>query len=526
MKRSFYLGCALLAAAAAVRFPFLSIRPMHTDEAVHAVKLGHLLETGLYKYEPLEYHGPTLYYFTWLGARLAGIRSLEGLSENLLRGITALAGLGVVLTPWLTAPYIGKRAAFFASVLLAFSPAFVYYSGYFIHEIWLVLFLGFFLGGLCRYWEKPRLGWAVWTGLSAGLMFATKETAVLSFVSAALAFLFLWGRSLGHERSIRLLDAAVGSGVFLLVWLLFFSGFGTHWQGLFDSLRSLWLYPSHAAVKTAHFHPWWYYLDLLTWTEFFEPVVWNEDGIVALALLGSLIVLRNQRKSSVFSGASFLVLFTLILTICYSVIPYKTPWNVLPLLYGMVLPAGLAADRFLRWARGRKEHLIGLTLLLLFGLVSPLAQSLLLMTRYTTSPSNPYVYGHTSSDIFSMFQKVQQIAKDSGQGRRLYIQVFAENDDYWPWPWYLRSFPSVGYFSEVDPSISAAALILADARLEPEILKYLYETPPPGQRPLYLPLFDAPVYLRPSLEWRGYIRKDLLDLMQAGESAPETKRAR
>jgi len=45
MKRFFLLGCAVLAAAAAVRSPFLSVRPMHTDEAVHAVKLG--CQTGL-----------------------------------------------------------------------------------------------------------------------------------------------------------------------------------------------------------------------------------------------------------------------------------------------------------------------------------------------------------------------------------------------------------------------------------------------------------------------------------------------
>ncbi len=523
MKRSFYLGCAVLAAAAAVRFPFLPIRPMHTDEAVHAVKLGHRLETGLYEYEPLEYHGPTLYYFTWLGARLAGIRTLNGLTEGLLRGITVLAGLGGILTVWLMVPYIGKRAALFASVLLAFSPAFVYYSGYFIHEIWLVLFLGCFLGGLCRYWDRPCLGWAVWTGLSAGLMLATKETAVLSFAAAALAFLVLWGRPVGKWAFSH---AAAALAAFLFVWLLFFSSFGTHGRGLADSLQSFWLYPAHAASKTSHFHPWWYYLDLLTWTEFFEPPVWNEDVIAALALLGTGIVWADRRKGTENHAALFLVLFWVLLTVFYSAIPYKTPWNVLCILYGMTLPAGLAADRFLEWASGPGQRRFAAAVLLIFGLFSPVVQSLFLMTKYATSSSNPYVYGHTSPDIFSMLQTVQQIAEDSGEGQRLYIQIFAENDDYWPWPWYLRSFSSVGYFREVAPSMPAAPLILADARMEPEILKYLYETPPPGQRHMYLPLFDAPVYLRPSLEWRGYIRKDLLDLMQADSLTLEKERAR
>lgn len=523
MKRLFLLGCAVLAAAAAVRFSFLSIRPMHTDEAVHAVKLGHLLKSGLYQYEPVEYHGPALYYLTWLGVRLAGVQSFENLTEWHLRGFTALAGVGLVLTPWLMAKSLGARAAFFASLLLAFSPAFVYYSGYFIHEMWLVLFLGCFLGGLSRYLDKPMIGWAMVSGLSAGLMFATKETAVLSFASAALAFLFLRGRHFGDSLHIRKIHFAAGCLCFLVVWFLFFSAFGTHFQGLADSLRSLWLYPSHAAAKTSHFHPWWYYLDLLTWLEFFEPPVWNEDGIVALALLGFGIVLAKRWKSSVFPWASFLALFTLVLTIFYSAIPYKTPWNVLPFLYGMTLLAGLGADRVLRWVQNQQERWIVSMVLLIFCFISPLVQSLFLMTQYAASSSNPYVYGHTSPDIFSMIEKVHQTADASGQGRNLYIQVFAEGDDYWPWPWYLRSFSSVGYFKTADPSVPPAPLILADARMEQQIGTYLYETPPPGQRKLYLPLFQNSLYLRPFIEWRGYIRKDVFDEMTLGPLEEKTE---
>lgn len=511
MKRFFLLGCAVLAAAAAVRYPFLSVRPMHTDEAVHAVKLGRLIETGFYQYEPLEYHGPTLYYLAGLGARLAGVHSLEELTEGMVRGITALFGTLAVLLPLLMGEALGRRAVFFSSVLLAFSPAFVFYSDYFIHEIVLVFFLGCFLGGLCKYLKEPKTRWAVFTGLSAGLMFATKETSVLSFAAAALAFLLLWRPSAGKPFSFRPVHIVGGLASFLVVWLLLFSGFGTHWQGLADSIRSLWLYPTHAARQSAHFHPWWYYLDLLTWVEFFEPLSWNEDGIAALAFFGFFIVLHERPDSKSFPSSAFLGLFTLILTIFYSIIPYKTPWNVLSFLYGMSLLAGTAADRFLRWSAGPKEQWIAAAVLLIFGLFSPLIQSLFLMTKYAASPSNPYVYGHTTPDIFQMTEKVRQAAEACGEGEHLYIQIFAEGGDYWPWPWYLRNFKTVGYWNRPDPDCPAAPLILAEARLEPAILEYLYELPPPGYRHLYLPFFDKPVYLRPSLEWRGYIRKDFSD---------------
>jgi len=40
--------------------------------------------------------------------------------------------------------------------------------------------------------------------------------------------------------------------------------------------------------------------------------------------------------------------------------------------------------------------------------------------------------------------------------------------------------------------------------MEPALTRRLYEVPPPGQRDLYMNLFDQPVELRPGVELRGY----------------------
>ena len=53
-----------LAVALALRLPRLDERPMHNDEAVNAIKFGQLWERGTYRYDPNEFHGPTLYYGT------------------------------------------------------------------------------------------------------------------------------------------------------------------------------------------------------------------------------------------------------------------------------------------------------------------------------------------------------------------------------------------------------------------------------------------------------------------------------
>ena len=51
----------------AFRLAWLDLRPMHHDEANQAVRFGQLLETGEYRYDRNDHHGPTLYYLTLPG---------------------------------------------------------------------------------------------------------------------------------------------------------------------------------------------------------------------------------------------------------------------------------------------------------------------------------------------------------------------------------------------------------------------------------------------------------------------------
>jgi predicted membrane-bound mannosyltransferase len=78
------------------------IRPVHTDEAVHSIKFKGLWEDGKYRYDPDEYHGPTLYYATlplWpVGERGGSIRGLERIDTAVGAGVVwcgvgALVGL-------------------------------------------------------------------------------------------------------------------------------------------------------------------------------------------------------------------------------------------------------------------------------------------------------------------------------------------------------------------------------------------------------------------------------------------------
>src|SRR4051794_22216331 len=55
-----------------IRLPELSVRPMHTDEAVNAYIVGQLLAGGSFNYDPHDRHGPLLASLALPMARLQG----------------------------------------------------------------------------------------------------------------------------------------------------------------------------------------------------------------------------------------------------------------------------------------------------------------------------------------------------------------------------------------------------------------------------------------------------------------------
>ena len=110
-----------------------------------------------------------------------------------------------------------------------------------------------------------------------------------------------------------------------------------------------------------------------------------------------------------------------------------------------------------------------------------------------------------------MVGRVEAIAEVHEDGRNISIQVICPEHDYWPLPWYLRSFPNVVWRDKVTDDVVSAPLIIASPKVEQELLTKLYQLPPPGKKNLYVPLFDTYTELRPQIELRGYVTKDLWD---------------
>ena len=93
-----------------------------------------------YQYNPENYHGPTLYFFSavipWIvrffGGKVAG--DTFGLTTFNVRLVTAAFGIATIWLALTLRKRIGTIGALCAAGLIAISPGAVYLSRYFIHE--------------------------------------------------------------------------------------------------------------------------------------------------------------------------------------------------------------------------------------------------------------------------------------------------------------------------------------------------------------------------------------------------------
>jgi len=521
-----WVFAAIVVLAAALRLPALDARPMHTDEGVHAAKFARLLEEGVYEYDPDEYHGPTLNYLTLIPARLKGARRHADLDEVTLRSVPAVVGVLVVAAHLLLAPLVGFRAAALAALFAAVSPAMVYYSRYYIQETLLVALSFAALLSVCRYRQAPSVRWAVAAGTSLGLMHATKETWVIALASMAgalgVAWVFeRWRRTDGENRgrmpvgrpgsdARRSWHLAAAGAAAVAVSGLFYSSFLSHPRGITDSVAAFTTYLARAAGPSWHVHPWHYYFGILLGAGAEGRPVWTEAAIVGLALVGLVVAFgRGSCAEGDRRALTFLGVYALLMAAIYASIPYKTPWCVLGFLHGFILLAGVGGTRLLalpsaRVARLAASALLGAAVIHLGWLAW--AGSV----RFASDPRNPYVYAHTGPGVFEIARRVEALARAHPQRTGMPIEVISR-ENLWPLPWYLRRFPSIRWQTAPVNDGTHAPVILITPEMEGAVVRKLYEWRRPGERELYVPIFDARVELRPQVEVRGYAAKTLWD---------------
>ena len=94
---------------------------MHNDEGVNAMKFRRLYVNNDYKYDPNEFHGPTLPYLTLPAAWLQGGGDFNDFTEATYRSVPVVFGLGLILLLLLLAPEFGRAETLWAAAFTALS---------------------------------------------------------------------------------------------------------------------------------------------------------------------------------------------------------------------------------------------------------------------------------------------------------------------------------------------------------------------------------------------------------------------
>ena len=468
-----------------LRWPDLNHRPLHNDEAVNAIKFKDLWEQGRYAYDPEEYHGPTLYYLTLPLAQLSGAKDFRELTETPLRLVPLAFGIALILALPLLGSGLSRGALLGAAVWTALSPAMVFYSRYYIHELILVFFTFVVLAACWRYLEQPRLGWALLAGAGVGLMYATKETFVIQMAALGLAFMGTWAWAYCEEPSRAAVAAATGdrsraslrclgmelkfthlaaaAAAMLVVSVVLFSSFFTHWSGVVDAVKTYLPMVKRASGHSPHIHPWYFYLERLAWFHVGKGPVFTELMILVLALIGAgAAFLGRGLGDTQLRLARVLAIYTLCLALAYSVISYKTPWCFLGFWHGAILLAGIGTMVLIQLA-SRRWMRAGVALLLAVGAVHLAREAWQSTHEFEASRLNPCVYGHTSTDILKLVDKVEGLAQVHPQHHDMVIKVMAKNGDYWPLPWYLRRFTTVDWWDNIPVGPKVPVVIYSSA---------------------------------------------------------------
>src|SRR5215470_10435797 len=193
------LSAIVLSGAAVIRLYNLDTSPLHHDEGVNGFFLLRLFREDIYRYNPENYHGPSLYYFGLASVYFFGVNTFA------IRFVPAVFGIATVWLVLKLRESLGESGALTAAAFIAVSPGAVYMSRYFIHETLFVFFTAGLVAAGLIYHKTRSVRYAMLIAVLAALLFATKETAIMNggvlVIATALAALYTAVRRKGRGEN-------------------------------------------------------------------------------------------------------------------------------------------------------------------------------------------------------------------------------------------------------------------------------------------------------------------------------------
>ncbi len=478
-----WISIAIVVLAFALRVAWLDIKPAHFDEGVNGWFVDQMTRQGFYHYDPTNFHGPLHFYVLFVSQTLFG-RNLWALRLPIVLVSTACVGLVLAFRR-----YFDERTCQIAALAMAISPAMIFYGRYAIHETWMLFFLlltAWGLPGLWRFGER-RFLWASMLGITGLIL--TKETYVIHLAAFLLAVPCLLAYEKispsvplpfsGWKFSAR--DVLTVCGVCGALIVFFYTGAFLDWPGpqTYDangnplprgSLAGMWetfgawiQTGTGAKVPTGHEKDWWYWLQLLGRYEW--------PALAGLAAGLWLLAPRTPR------AARYLAIYGLGALIGYSIVPYKTPWCVISLIWPFYFVFGLAVMRAVQWV----DRWITVPFAVVLGL-SSLVVALRLNFHDYTDDNEPYVYVQTFADVNKLLIPLRRLVHLNPMHR--YLRGHIILPEQYPFIWMLGDFPRIDYpsFDQLPDPIDADFLLIDDPlvdEIEPTLRMDYFKMPMP-----------------------------------------------
>jgi uncharacterized protein (TIGR03663 family) len=364
---------ALMLLGLVLRFWDLGAKSFHHDESLHAFYSWRLYDGEGYVHDPMM-HGPLLFELNALAYLLFGA------SDFTARLVPALLGTAIIGMPYFLRHELGRAGAIAASLLFVISPAFLYFSRFIRHDIYVDAFTLMMVIGVFRYLATGNRNWFYTACVSAALLFATKEDV---YISGFILFAFLVGswfllkgeRRLLFRARVRALGVRpwiIGATLFLAINLLLYTTFLTNLQGVCTAIVTLPLNGCAGTTGALNYwlsqqdyarggQPWFYYYMLLPLYEF-VPLLF---GLLAIVLV--------RPRQLFFWFCAFWFLAALLI---YSWAGEKMPWMLPQITLPLILLAGRLLGQWTDAGWGRQAltprglATAGLVLLAMFALLA------------------------------------------------------------------------------------------------------------------------------------------------------------
>jgi len=467
----------------------------------------HLIGNGIYRYDPV-YHGPFLYYIGDLVFNLAGENSIF-----LLRLPIVIASILSLFFVFLYRRMLGKFGFVVALMLIASSPALVYYSNLGNYENYIASFnilgVGLLLLGIYR-----RSPWILFlSGVVLLALMTIKETALVAWfcivVATILTYVVLYIKQRPSTSLKKFEDYIINTflGTYnknILKYLLpailcficggaifaaLYSSFGGNPDGIHDGLTS-WMYWKNTGGSSGHVKAFAYYTEIVLTYDF---------TIVFLFFTGAVVTIFSTRDKY----KLFIVFWAFIIWLVYSIIPYKTPWLVINFLLPFAIVAGIGWEIiFNMLTKKTYKFLIAFFVLIL----TINATTIAIGSKWFKydDPNNRMTYVHTYREFEEEVMAIYTLTQASPDGNRTNISIAAP--EYWPLPAYLYGHRSVGYFNGVkgrNLNLNAP-IVINDTRDNPELREFMLESDIND----FFKLRDF--HQRPGVDHSIYVKEDLL----------------